>query len=273
MGVDTDTMLCWLTSRKKACVGFSCSRRLEGEREKLGFFSVTCWMLISLRRVAGNGSPGEPVFSWAQFTCKPPCFLSKHIFQKAFLKPAATSVWSEQPPAIFLSPHPPSFKQIYCSNLSLCFFLPSFHELRLQPVMERITYIYSSTLQKYNFEVCVLYLTCFIFWNVKLVFLYISEANNAHFTTNKKLEPAVSHLKNEDDEWFSVDRLIDLSTHRCRFCHQLDSKLQQTIFLYKLKNKIFLSDKIKKQSSWDEVEIFMIIMEDKILHYSFHCQW
>lgn len=29
MDVDTDTMLCWLTSRKKACVGFSCSRRLE----------------------------------------------------------------------------------------------------------------------------------------------------------------------------------------------------------------------------------------------------
>lgn len=24
----TDTMLCWLTSRKKACVGFSCRRRL-----------------------------------------------------------------------------------------------------------------------------------------------------------------------------------------------------------------------------------------------------
>lgn len=31
MGVDTLTMLCWFTSRKKACVGLSCRRRLWGQ--------------------------------------------------------------------------------------------------------------------------------------------------------------------------------------------------------------------------------------------------
>lgn len=42
MGVDTDTMLCWLTSRKKACVGFSCRRRLGGRRGAVREAPPTC---------------------------------------------------------------------------------------------------------------------------------------------------------------------------------------------------------------------------------------
>lgn len=41
MGVDTLTMLCWFTSRKKAWVGFSCKRRLEGQgQDDLGQLTV-----------------------------------------------------------------------------------------------------------------------------------------------------------------------------------------------------------------------------------------
>lgn len=54
MGVDTLTMLCWFTSRKKACVGFSCRRRLRGQEGILKGLALTYPCFHSFQLLAAH---------------------------------------------------------------------------------------------------------------------------------------------------------------------------------------------------------------------------
>lgn len=101
----------WVWTRTPCCAGWP-----AGRRPAWGSAAAGAW-----RGRRGEGGRKEEVngmlllqisqFFWAQFTCKP------SIFPRAFLK---------QPASIFLSPHPPSYRRIYRSNLSVFLLFSSF---------------------------------------------------------------------------------------------------------------------------------------------------